>query len=77
MMQVKPWWQSTSFWMVIGTIISMAIDKLIAGGILPDEGWAVVVASVLGLVFKRGSAENTAIKANAVVEAAKLNPPQG
>ena len=72
--KVKPFWKSVSFWMVIGTILSMAFDKLIAGGILPDEGWAVMVATVLGLVFKRGSTENAAIKANALAEIAAKDP---
>lgn len=69
--KVKPFWQSTSFWMTIITIIGLVLDKLVAGGIIPDEGWYAIVAGVIGIVTKRGMTENTVIKANAIKEAAK------
>ena len=76
--KVKPFWQSVSFWMTIATIISIAFDKLIAGGIIPNEGWFAIVASVVGLVAKRGLTENVVIKANALTSAAAdpTKPPQ-
>lgn len=75
--KVKPFWQSVSFWMTIATIISIALDKLIGGGLIPNEGWVAIVASVIGLVVKRGLTENTVIKANALTSAVDpQKPPQ-
>lgn len=72
--KVKPFWQSTSFWITIVTIIGLVLDKLVAGGIIPDEGWYAIVAGVIGIVTKRGMTENTVIKANAITAAAEKTP---
>jgi hypothetical protein len=76
--KVKPFWKSTSFWLTIITCIGVVLDKLVAGGVIPNEGWIAIVIGVIGLVTKRGLTENTAIKANALLEANKnQNPPVG
>jgi len=76
-METKPFWQSPSFWMTIATALSLVVDKLIAGGVLPNEGWAAIVALVLGLVAKRGFVEAATVKSNALVEASKpADPPK-
>ena len=73
-METKPFWQSPSFWLTVVTILSLVVDKLIAGGQLPNEGWAAIVALVLGIIAKRGFVEATTVKANAQIEVAK--PPE-
>ena len=73
-MNQKPFWQSVSFWMVILSIIGVVLDKLVAGGVLPNEGWVAIISSVIGLLVKRGMVDSATIKANALVEASKQNP---
>ena len=75
MTQVKPWWQSPSMWMSILTIIGIIVDKLIAGGVLPNEGWALIVSTVIGTIAKRGLVEASVAKSNALASVA-ANPPQ-
>lgn len=74
--KVKPWWQSVSLWITLATVLGIVLDKLVADGVIPSEGWAAIVLAVIGLVTKRGLTENTAIKANALIEAAKKPDPQ-
>ena len=69
--KVKPWWQSTSLWLTIITAIGVVLDKLVAGGVIPNEGWYTIVAAVIGLITKRGLTENAVHKANGMVEAVK------
>jgi len=68
---VKPWWTSVSLWITVLTAIGLVFDKLVLDGVIPDAGWATIVAAVIALITKRGMTENTAIKANAIVAAAK------
>jgi hypothetical protein len=75
MQEVKAWFKSPSNWIVILAIVGVVVDKLIADGVLPNEGWAAIVSLVVGLVLKRGYVESTAIKANAIVAAANPTPP--
>jgi len=74
--KVKPWWQSVSLWITLATVLGIVLDKLVADGVIPSEGWVAIVLAVIGLVTKRGLTENTAIKANALIEAAKKPDPQ-
>lgn len=73
--KVKPFWQSVSFWMTIATILGLVLDKLVAGGVLPNEGWVTIAITVVGLITKRGMTENTAIKANALASVDPSKPP--
>ena len=72
--KVKPFWKSTSFWLAMATVIGVLLDKLTSEGIIPNEGWAAIVVTVVGLIAKRGSTENAAIKANTLATIAKKDP---
>lgn len=73
--KVKPFWQSVSFWATVVTALGAALDKLVAGGVLPDGTWYAIVATVVVLITKRGMTENTAIKANALAASNPTQPP--
>jgi hypothetical protein len=76
MQQQKPFWKSVSFWVVTLTALSVVLDKAIAGGLIPDTGWAAIVSAVIGLVLKRGLVDAATVKAGAIIEASKnANPP--
>lgn len=68
---VKPWWTSVSLWLAVLTAIGVVLDQLVLDGLIPNAGWYTIVAAVITLITKRGLTENTAIKANAIVTAAK------
>lgn len=72
--EVKPFWKSTSFWLSIATVVGILLDKLVADGVIPNEGWAAIVVTVLGLVTKRGLTENAAMKANTLAKIANGKP---
>lgn len=72
--EVKPFWKSTSFWLAMLTVVGVLLDKLVAEGVIPDEGWAAIVVTVVGLIAKRGSTENASIKAKALATMAPKDP---
>ena len=73
--EVKPWWQSVSLWITVITALGVVLDRLVLDGVIPEGGWYTIVAAVIALITKRGLTENTAIKANALKDAAKTGDP--
>lgn len=82
MEKTKPFWRSVSFWLAICSALAVALEKLITGGVIPNEGWAAILLPILILIGKRGLVESSTVKGNALVEASKASPlppapPQG
>lgn len=80
--EVKPWWQSLSTWVALGTIVATFAESIYLSGLLTSGSTAylvigaiVTVATSLGLLAKRGFVEAQAIKANAMLAAVSANPP--
>ena len=72
--EVKPFWQSPSFWLTILACAGVVFDKLVLDGVIPDTGWAAIVIAVVGLVTKRGMTENATIKAKTLAALAPKDP---
>ena len=72
--EVKAWWKSVSLWITVLTVVGLVLDKLALDGLIPNEGWYAIVASIVGLVTKRGLTENTAMRVAGLLEAEKTNP---
>jgi hypothetical protein len=62
-------------WMTVLTVVGILFDKLIAGGVLPNEGWVLIVSTVIGAIVKRGWVEASVAKSNAMASVV-ANPPQ-
>lgn len=76
--KVKPWWQSTSLWVTVATIIMVIYEsQLIPADSIGYKILSIVVAAfvALGLVAKRGYVEAAAIKANTLAAIANKQDP--
>lgn len=70
----KPWFKSFSTWVSIITAILGAIVELTTKDVVPPGTLVASLAPMLLNIAKRWSNENTVMRANAMVEAAKQNP---
>jgi hypothetical protein len=70
---VKPFWQSTSFWTMIGAMVACVLGTIFLDIPTPEKISLIVagIVGALGVGFKRGFVEGKALLANAAVEAAK------